>query len=226
MAYIFGNIKPYFRCLLRREFTTDCRRYHGEYVPVIAHAVTCRSANSLWFYVSCLDPLGGALWHVPIQALVDKPCPMPEDMTYVQPWDCQADLFSVDEFDFLKHGAVEILPKRIKGQYIRSVAFAGSGLSEDSAQSKTLHLCRLETGPIGAFPSNRLLWSDPAFWDVMEERPDFESLHYEARAEGNQHLFRREPVIYGGPAGGDMRNATPPNGTYDNPKERPDWHNA
>jgi hypothetical protein len=81
MSYIFGSIKPYFRCLLRREFTTDGQRHHGEFVPVIAHAVTCKTGNSLWFYVSCLDPLGGALWHVPIQALVDKPCPMPEDMS-------------------------------------------------------------------------------------------------------------------------------------------------
>jgi hypothetical protein len=222
MSYIFGSIKPYFRCLLRREFMTDCRRYQGEFVQVIAHAVTCKPGNSLWFYVSCLDPLGGALWHVPIQALVDKPCPMPDDMTYLQPWDCQSDQFSVDEFDFLKLGAVEILPDRVKGQYIRSIAFIGSGLSEDSSQSKTLHLCRLENGHIGAFPSNRILWSDPAFWDVMTERPDFESLHYEARAEGNQHLFRRN-----GESNGDspsVHQPTPLNGTYADPKERPDWH--
>ncbi len=192
MAYLIADVDPWFRCLLRREFTADLQRHHGEFVPVIAHAVRCEPAKSLWFYVSCLDPLGGAMWRVPIQALIDKPCPMPATAAECQPWDCASDQFEVIELAFVKRGAVEILPERTKGQYIRSIAFTGSGIAEDSAQSKTLHICRLENGLIGAWPNNRILWSDPAFWDVMAEKPDFESLHYEAQAEGNQHLFMQE----------------------------------
>ena len=50
-------------------------------------------------------------------------------------------------------------------------------------------------GLIGAFPNNRVLMPDPAFWPMMDiaaHRPDFASLSGEYRAEGNQHLFRVE----------------------------------
>ncbi len=191
MSFLLSNIDPWFRCKLRREFTADLKRYHGEYIDVVVHAVRCESAKSLWFYVCLLDPFGGAMWRVPIQALVDKPCDLQEEMTYVQPWDCASSHFEVITLEFVKRGAVEILPARINGQYITSLAFTNSGTADDSAQSKTLHMCRLENGLIGAFPNNRLLWSDPAFWDVVSDRPDFESLHFEARSEGNQYLFRQ-----------------------------------
>jgi hypothetical protein len=223
MPYILGSI-PYFRCLVRKEYVRDLKDgHHGAYVDAIAHGIRCIRGQSLQFQVNLLDPLGGAACMLPIDALVWKECPRPDDTTYTGPWDVQASEFGVCELDFVKRGAVEVLPGRIAGQYRFTVSFAGSDLAEDAAQMKSLHVCFLENGLIGAFPNNRILWSDPAFWDVMAERPDFESLHYEARAEGNQHLFRRGPVIDGGPSGGDMRNATPLNGVHSNPKDRPDW---
>lgn len=230
MAYVLGSLHPWeFRALLRREFTTDLKRHHGEYINCIVHAVTCKIGSSLWFHVTCLEPFGGATWHVPITAIVDKPCPMPEDMTYLQPWDCMGERFSIEELAFLKKLAVDIRPDGVKGQYITSIAFADSFYANDSQQNKTLHLCRLANGHIGAFPSNRVLWTENGLWEVMKGKPDFESLHYEARAEGNQqHLARWQEFRAEGASNIQKTYVAPSpaplNGLHSDPKERPDWH--
>lgn len=76
MAYVVGSI-PYFRCLVRREFTTNLARYAGEYIPAVAYGVRCMRGHSLWFQVMLMEPgegrpnnTGGASFFLPIQALV------------------------------------------------------------------------------------------------------------------------------------------------------------
>lgn len=138
-----------------------------------------------------LEPYGGCAFLVPIEALCWKPCDPPADMTYVEPWDVFSSEFGVCEMDFVRRGAVEILPARIKGQYHVTIDFVGSDLADYPEQHKSLHICKLETGLIGAFPNNRVLWSDPAFWKTVEDLPRFQSLPGEYRAEGNQSLMRQ-----------------------------------
>lgn len=126
---------------------------------------------------------------VPIQAICWKPCEEPIDLTYVQPWDVFSSDFGVVEMEFMKRGAVHLLPDRMKGQYRFTIDYIGSDLAEHYEQHKAAHICFLENGLIGAFPNNRILWDDPAFWTATTERPDFKSLGGEYRAEGHQALM-------------------------------------
>lgn len=189
MAYVFGNI-PFFEVHVRAEYTRNLLSGHGEYIKGWAHAIRCVRGHSLMFQVVFEQPHGGAAFLLPIEALTWKTCPAPPDLTYVQPWDCFSSDFGVCEMDLMKRSAVHVLPERIKGQYRFTVDFVGSDLAEHFEQHKALHVVALDGGLIGAFPNNRLLWDDPAFWQVDTERPPFESLAGEFRAEGNQDLFR------------------------------------
>lgn len=61
-------------------------------------------------------------------------------------------------------------------------------------QHKSLSVVFLEDGNIGAYPNNRIIFEDPAFWETVTERPDFEALDLESRAEGfDVEELRRKP---------------------------------
>lgn len=94
----------------------------------------------------------------------------------------------------MARGATFILPDRRPAQYRFTIDFTGSDLADDPDQHKSLHIMFLEAGYIGAYPNNRVLWHDPAFWQVMSEKPDFVSLADEFRSEGHQHIMRRDPA--------------------------------
>lgn len=193
--HIYGSI-PFFECLVRAEYTRNRKSGHGEYLPAVAHAVRCVRGHSLWFQCVFTERHAGAAFLLPIEALVHKPCP-PVPTAEVQPWDVFSSEFGVSADTFAARGAVEVLPARVRGQYRFTLDFAGSDLSEHPEQHKALHVVFREDGLIGAYPNNRLLWSDPAFWRVTDERPPFEALAGEFRAEGNQELFAPAPVKTG-----------------------------
>lgn len=193
MAFIYGSI-PFFECLVRREYTRDHEDGHGQYLKAVAHAVRCVRGHSLWFQTILTDQFAGAAFMVPIEAIVWKPCERPEALTYVQPWDVFSSTFGVCEAEFVARGAVHVLPDRVKAQYRFTIDFTGSDLADHVEQHKHLHVCFLENGLIGAFPNNRILWDDPAFWTATTERPDFKSLGGEYRAEGHQSLMRAVPA--------------------------------
>ena len=105
MAHLISNI-PYFKCWVRKEFTCDHQRYHGEFLHALAIAVNTIPDRSLSFQVvftgitDTSDDVesnvhGGAMWaRMPIQALVaDVPLDdWPERMEdhLCQPWDCES----------------------------------------------------------------------------------------------------------------------------------------
>lgn len=192
---------PFFRCYVRREYTRNLQDRHGEFIPAIAYAVRCVRGHSLWFQCMLMEPegglpndTGGASFLLPIEAICHQPCPKPAVMTYVQPWDVFSSDFGVCEFDLLSRGAVFVLPEKRPGQYRFTIDFIGSDLALDAEQHKSLHVCFIEGGLIGAFPNNRILWRDDAFWKVMDQRPDFESLAGEFRAEGHQHILAKPTI--------------------------------
>lgn len=193
MAYVMGSI-PFFDCQVRAEYLQNHTTGHGTFIPGVAHAVRCVKGHSLWFQVMLLEPYGGCAFMLPIEALVWKPCKRPADMTYVQPWDVFSSEFGVTELEFVRRSAVEVLPARTKGQYRFTIDYTGSDLADHVEQHKSAHIVFLKTGLIGAFPNNRLIWSDPAFWTTVESVPRFQSLAGEYRAEGNQHLLRTTPM--------------------------------
>lgn len=188
MSFILASI-PYFECLIRAEYTRDRKDRHGTFYPAIAHAVRCVRGHSLWFQCILTDQFAGAAFLLPIEALVTKPCAMPESTAVVQPWDVSSSDFGVSQDTFTHRGAVTVLPWKTTGQYRFTLDFAGSDLAEHPEQHKALHVVALDNGLIGAYPNNRLLWHDPAFWTTTQERPDFLSLSGEFRAEGNGKML-------------------------------------
>lgn len=201
MSFIMGNI-PYMRCMVRGHYLRDLKRGHDEYVEAVAYAVRCIRGSSLWFQCALGDPYGGAHFLLPIKALVTKPCPEPTAMTYVMPWDCFSSTFGVCELDFVKRGEAYVLPDKAPGQYQFTIDFTDSDLADDPDQHKHLHVVKQASGLIGAFPNNRVLMPDAAFWPMMTIKPDFESLSGEHRAEGNQHLISPKPHLVSVPKQG------------------------
>lgn len=183
MAYIYGSI-PFFECLARAEYTQNLQAGHGEYLPAIAHAVRCVRGHSLWFQVVFTAQHGGCAFLLPIEALVHRKTEIAPSAQMVQPWDVFSSDFGAHEASFVARGAVSVLPDRTRAQYRFTLDFAGSDLAEHPEQHKALHVVFRADGLIGAYPNNRLLWHDPAFWEVTTERPPFESLSGEFRAEG------------------------------------------
>jgi len=179
--HILGSV-PYFRTKVRKEYLHNLETGKGEYVNAVAYGVRCVRGNSLWFQCMLTEPFGGASFMLPIHALTTKECEQP-DASLIQPWDVFSSEFGVHAFDLVKFGKVSILPSMAPARYKFSIDFTGSDLADDAEQHKHLHVVEQDSGQIGAFPNNRLLWSDPAFWDQLTEKPVFKSLSMNFRSE-------------------------------------------
>jgi hypothetical protein len=189
MAYIMGNI-PYQKVLVRGEYLRNLTTGYGQFVPAVAYGVRAVRGSSLWFQCALGAPYGGCHFLLPIIALCNEPCAAPTSIREVQPFDCFSDTFGVVEFDFVARGEAYVLPGRRPAQYLFTIDWTASDLADDMDQHKHLHVVRRADGLIGAYANNRLLMPDAAFWPAMtQDRPDFQSLDGEFRAEGNQELF-------------------------------------
>ena len=104
MAYLQSNI-PYFKAWVRREYTCNFERYHGEFLHAMVVAVTSMPKRTLSFQViftGCesddtdeQNVHGGAMWaRLPLTALVadtpydEWPTELPPYLA--QPWDCMS----------------------------------------------------------------------------------------------------------------------------------------
>lgn len=185
MSYIFDGI-PYFKALLRREFTVNLQRHHGEYLPVHVVGVRMVRGRSIWFQTWIQDGYGaGAMFLVPIHALATKPCKRPP-AHLVQPWDVFSPHFTVARIPLFQDTPVHLLPGRLPGRYLMTFDFEGTDLADDIEQHKHLHLLAMQGGWFAAVPNNRVLVEDTAFIErgVMTEKLDFVSLGHEFWAEG------------------------------------------
>jgi hypothetical protein len=198
MPYLIASI-PYFDVLVRREYTRDMADGHGDYLEGKAIAVECRRGDSLWFQVMLKEPYAGALFGLPIEALVTKPPQVePANGTKtIQPWDCFSSDFGVEEIEILRRTRATVFHDKVDAEYQFTLCFTGSDVADDPAQRKLLHVVKREDGLIGAYPNNRLQFHDRALWGDMTETPDFTTLQREFRAEG---MNRIDAVAYGAPA--------------------------
>jgi len=113
MAFLQSNI-PHFKCWVRREYTHNHLKYHGEFLHAMAIAVTTIPARTLSFQVIFTgaetydsdepNVHGGAMWaRMPITALVgDTPLeewPEPMPAWAAQPWDCASRTHAVYVLD-------------------------------------------------------------------------------------------------------------------------------
>ena len=100
MSYLISNI-PHFKCWVRKEFTHNHIKYHGEHLHGLAIAVNTIPDRCLSFQVVFTgiqeeeNTVGGAMWaRLPITSLIADEVleQMPErmDTHLAQPWDCSS----------------------------------------------------------------------------------------------------------------------------------------
>ena len=203
MAYLTSNI-PFFRCLVRKEFTHNHEDYQGEYLHALAIAVNtipdrCLSFNVVFTGCEAEDGEdnlhGGAMWaRMPITGLVsDTPLDeFPELMPthFAQPWDCSSRDHSVIFMDRISSSPwlCKIGGVFHTGRYLFTVDYTGTAIADDPAQHKQSHVLELTdagayTGNIVALPNNRVRVTNPAMWTNGEGAPDFVPSQYTHSAE-------------------------------------------
>lgn len=204
MPYLMSNI-PYFNCWVRKEFTHNHEKYHGEFIHAKAIAVNTIPDRCLSFQVvftGCESDFddsenihGGAMWaRMPITALVsdENHDDFPERMEthLVQPWDCSSHYHSVVFLDRVSSSPwiCKIGGEFYKGKYLFTVDYTESHIADDSAQHKQSHVLQLTeaeewTGNIVALPNNRVRATSPALWETGEGAPDFKPSQYLHAAE-------------------------------------------
>jgi hypothetical protein len=194
MSYLQSNI-PYFKCWVRREYTCNHERYHGEFLHAMAIAVTTMPNRCLSFQLiftgseaddgSEENAHGGAMWaRMPITALVaderleDWPSPMP--VHDAQPWDCSSHHHSVYTLDRATPcpWMAKVDGKMYPARYMFTVDYAESEIADDPAQHKQSHVMQLLdagewTGNIIALPNNRVRVTHPAWFELGVGAPDF-----------------------------------------------------
>ena len=198
MPYLQSNI-PYFKCWVRREYTHNHLKYHGEFLHAMAVAVTTMPNRCLSFQViftGCEEDdnvHGGAMWaRMPITALVGDsdsdiwPEPMPTHA--VQPWDSMSHYHSVYKinratpFPWMAKIEGDFFPAK----YYFTVDYTDSEIADDPAQHKQSHVLELldageYTGNVVALPNNRVRVTHPAWFETGQGAPDFkpsQHIHY------------------------------------------------
>ena len=175
MSYIFDKV-PYFKGYVRREFTRNLEDGFGDFLPAVFVGVRCQRGLSLYFQAWLTGYGAGACFLAPIHACVAKPCEMPPK-ELIQPWDVFSPDFGVSRIDLFHRSRIYAIPHREPGRYLMTFDFTNNELADDLEQHKHLHLVEFDGGHFGAFPNNRLLFEDLAFFDkVAEEKPDFAAL--------------------------------------------------
>jgi|TARA_R110000824_G_scaffold240849_4_gene429459 hypothetical protein len=203
VAYLQSNI-PHFKAWVRREYTVNHERYHGEFLHAMVIAVTTMPTRCLSFQVIFTgaetydddeepNVHGGAMWaRMPITALVaDTPFdewPEPMPVWAAQPWDCSSHNHSVYVLDratpcpWLAKIDGEFYPAK----YYFTVDYTENEIADDPAQHKQSHVMELLdagkwTGNIVALPNNRVRVTHPAWFETGEGAPDFrpsQHIHY------------------------------------------------
>ena len=204
MAYLYSNI-PHFKCWVRREYTHNHEKYHGEFLHAMAVGVTTMPTRCLSFHViftgeesNCDDwdegnIHGGAMWaRMPITGLVAdtlvEDFAKPMAVHDAQPWDCSSHNNSVYVIDRATPcpWLAKIDGKIFPAKYYFTVDYAENEIADDPAQHKSSHVLELLdagewTGNIVALPNNRVRVTHPAWFVTGSGAPDFrpsQHIHY------------------------------------------------
>ena len=194
MPFLQSNI-PHFKCWVRREYTVNHERYHGEFLHAMAVAVTTMPNRCLSFqliFTGCEadedggdNVHGGAMWaRMPLTALVaDTPLeawPEPLPPHVAQPWDCMSHTHSVYKIERASPAPwiAKVDGEFYPAKYYFTVDYTDSEVADDPAQHKQSHVLELldagdYTGNIVALPNNRVRVTHPAWFETGEGAPDF-----------------------------------------------------
>ena len=202
MPYLQSNI-PYFKCWVRREYTCNHLRHHGDFLHAMAIAVTTMPNRCLSFQVMFTgcetddtdqpNVHGGAMWaRMPITALMAdiavEEWPEPMEVHDAQPWDCSSYTHAVYTLDRATPcpWVAKIGGKFYPAKYLFTVDYSESEIADDPAQHKQSHVMYLLdagewTGNMVALPNNRVRVTHPAWFETGEGPPDFlpsQHIHY------------------------------------------------
>ena len=199
MAFLQSNI-PYFKCWVRREYTHNHEKYHGEFLHALAVAVTTMPERCLSFQVIFTgaetydndepNVHGGAMWaRMPITALVADTAVEewadPMCVHDAQPWDCASRTHSVYKLDRASPSPwlAKIDGNFYPAKYMFTVDYTDSEIADDPAQHKQAHVLELLeagnwTGNIVALPNNRVRVTSAAWFEKGEGAPDFRPSQY------------------------------------------------
>ena len=201
MPYLQSNI-PHFKCWVRREYTHNHEKYHGEFLHAMAIAVTTMPNRCLSFQViftGCENDddkpnvHGGAMWaRMPITALVGdfdfEGWPDAMETYLAQPWDCASHHHAVYTLTRATPGPwmAKIGSEFYPAKYHFTVDYTESEIADDPAQHKQSHVLTLldagdYTGNIVALPNNRVRVTHPAWFETGDGPPDFkpsQHIHY------------------------------------------------
>jgi|TARA_R110001632_G_scaffold57330_1_gene140130 hypothetical protein len=202
MAFLQSNI-PYFKCWVRKEYTHNHSKYHGEFIHAMAIAVTTMPSRCLSFQLIFTgaetydtdepNVHGGAMWaRMPITALVgDTPFeewPEPMPVHAAQPWDCSSREHSVYVLERASPcpWLAKVDGNFYPAKYMFTVDYTNNEIADDPAQHKQSHVMELldagpYTGNIVALPNNRVRVTHPAWFETGEGAPDFrpsQHIHY------------------------------------------------
>jgi hypothetical protein len=187
---------------VRKEYTHNHEKYHGEFLHAMAIAVTTMPNRCLSFQViftGCEaeedepNVHGGAMWaRMPITGLVGdfefEGWPEPMETYLAQPWDCASYNHAVYTLNratpcpwMAKIGS-EFYPAK----YHFTVDYTDHEIADDPAQHKQSHVLTLldageYTGNIVALPNNRVRVTHPAWFETGQGAPDFkpsQHIHY------------------------------------------------
>ena len=217
MPYLISNI-PQFKCWVRKEFTANHQKYHGEFIHAIAIAVNTIPDRSLSFQVvftgceidnheDMPNVHGGAMWaRMPIQALVaDIPVEewaLPMEDHLAQPWDCESRHHSVITMDRVSSSPwiAKINNQFYQAKYLFTVDYTDHPIADDPAQHKQSHVlyitedCKWK-GNFVALPNNRVRVTNPALWATGEGPPDFIPSQWLHSAEGHESYMNPDETF-------------------------------
>ena len=214
MPYLQSNI-PHFKCWVRREYTCNHDKYHGEFLHAMAIAVTTMPNRCLSFQVIFTgaetydtdepNVHGGAMWaRMPITALIAdtelEEWPTLMQTHLAQPWDCSSRNHSVIVMDRVSSSPwlCKLDGEFFKGRYLFTVDYTDSDIADDSAQHKQSHVlyitedCKWK-GNLVALPNNRVRATSPALWVTGDGAPDFKPSQWTHSAEGHESYL--DPAI-------------------------------
>ena len=198
MSYLVSNI-PHFDAWVRKEYTHNHIKYHGEYLHAVVFAVNTIPDRCLSFQVvftgyelsdegekeESENIHGGAMWaRMPITALVAdtvlEDMPLQMETHLAQPWDCSAYDHVVLKMDRVSSSpwVCKIDGEMYTGKYLFTVDYTGNDIADNPAQHKQSHVIELVdagdwTGNIVALPNNRVRATNPALWETGAGAPDF-----------------------------------------------------
>jgi len=207
---------PYIKCWVRKEYTHNHEKYHGEFIHAMAIAVTTMPTRCLSFQVIFTgaesydddnEPNihGGAMWaRMPIQALVEDismdQFPEPMENHLAQPWDCESRNHATKILDRTSSSPwkAKIDGEFYKSKYLFTVDYTDHPIADCPAQHKQSHVmyitedCKWK-GNVIALPNNRVRVTNPALWVTGEGPPDFKPSQYLHSAE--EHESYMDPEI-------------------------------